>query len=109
MDGHLLPEGVLAGERPLVLKVSGHLRAIDRAAAATWIIPALLDAEPHHPGARHYAPAAARAWVAAAEPVILAAAWRATLHLAETDDEEALLAVWRAGLGGAVTLETRLT
>jgi hypothetical protein len=109
MDGRLLPEGVRTGDRPLVLGIAGQLRAINRAAAAAWIVPALLDAEPHHPGARHYAPAAARAWLAVVEPVIPASAWRATLHLAETDDEEALLAVWRAGLGETIALETRRT
>lgn len=68
-----------------------------------------LDAEPHHPGARRYAPAAARASMAGIEPAIPERAWRATLHLAENDDEETSLGVWRAGLGETITLETRRT
>ena len=109
MDGRLLPDGVLAGDRSLVVALSGHLRAIDRHAAIAWVIPALLDAEPHHPGARHYTPAKAREWLATVEPVIPLPTWRATLHLAVNDDEEALLAEWQVGLADAITLETLRT
>lgn len=49
MDGPLLPEGVLPGDRPVVIKIAGELRAIDRATAAARIIPALLDADPRQP------------------------------------------------------------
>ena len=106
----LLPDGVFdTKDRDFVVSVAGRLRSLERRQATGWMVPALLDAEPHHPGARHYAPVEARRWIEAMKGVIPATAWRATLHLAETDDEAVLLALWREGLGEAAALETRRT
>jgi integrase len=96
-------------ERDLALAICGRLRGLDRRVAAQWCIAALLDSEPHHPGARHYDPATAQAWMDVLTPLVPPENWRVTLLLAAEDDKDSLMHSWRDGLATGVELRPRGT